>query len=80
MSLNGFSEDDVKKLKEFGFFLNQKAIFNDMSIPDSVKLINHLQFYNQLALKIEDHILELKKVHKPAAEAIVEPVKKNKKS
>lgn len=74
-----FMEEDVKKLQEFGLFLNQRAKFNDMSITDSVKLISHLQFYNNLAQKVQDHILEIKKIHKPVSQA--EPViKKNKKS
>lgn len=76
-----FSEDDVKKMKEFGFLLNQKANFNQMSIPDSVKLVSYLNFYNQLASKIEAHIMEIKKIHTPVAAPVnVEPIKKSKKS
>lgn len=57
--MTGFTDEDVKKLREFGYLLNQKARFFDMSIPDSAKLISYLQFYNQLASKVEQHVLEV---------------------
>jgi len=61
--MSGFTEEDVKKLREFGYLLNQKARFDDMSISDSAKLISYLQFYNQLASKVEDHVMEVVKLH-----------------
>lgn len=63
--MTGFTDEDVKKLREFGYLLNQKAKFFDMSITDSAKLVSYLQFYNQLAQKVEDHVLEVVKVHTP---------------
>lgn len=70
-----FTEEDVKKLREFGFFLNQKAEFNHMSISDSAKLVQYLHFYNQLAQKVEDHVMEVVRVQKPAEEKPAKPKK-----
>lgn len=78
--IGSFTEEDISKMHEFSSFLNQRAKFDNMSITDSVKLISHLQFFNNLAKKVEDNILELKKVHTKPVEQEVKPKSKSVKS
>jgi len=62
--MNGFSEDDVKFLDSFGDFL-MKHMRADMSIPEAIQLNKLLAQYNGLRKKVQDHLLEVRKIHTP---------------
>lgn len=57
-----FTKQDVDSLKQLGALLVAKARFSDLSIPEAVNLNRLLQAYNQITIKVEDHILEVLKV------------------
>lgn len=70
-----FKEQDKEKFIEFLNFVAQKAKFGDMTIEDSInlyRLVAHMQ--QELLPKINDHILEVKRV----VEANPEPEEKPK--
>lgn len=64
--LNSFKDQDKEKVIEFLNFIAKKAKFDSMTVQDNIeffKLLSYMQ--QQLLVKIEEHILEVKKVHKP---------------
>jgi hypothetical protein len=62
-----FTEQDVQRLRDFGSFLLSNARFN-LTIQEAVKLNGFVGFMNQLAMKMDSHILELKAIHTTKSE------------
>jgi hypothetical protein len=78
--MNGkhFTEDDKKKFIEFLNFVAKNAKFSEMnveSILSFTKLLNHMQV--AILPKINDHILEIKRVIETPQEPQAEPVKQS---
>lgn len=63
-----FTEDDVKKLQDFGQLLVSKATLN-LSIQEAIRLSSYVQHMNYLTKKIEAHIFEVKRVTTEAVNA-----------
>jgi hypothetical protein len=63
---NGFKEEDKEKVIEFLNLVANKAKFDGMTVQDNIDFFKLLSFMqSKLLPKIEDHILEVKKVHEP---------------
>ena len=71
-----FKEDDVAKAREFGKFMVDKMVVKEMSVSESIQFNKLLVWYNQLATKVEAHVLELVAVHKPADQKEQKPNQK----
>jgi len=66
MDGNNFNEDDKAKIIDFLNYIAKNATFTQdvKGALEFVKLLSHMQ---QVILpKVDGHILEVKKVHKPA--------------
>lgn len=79
--MNGkhFTEDDKKKFIEFLNFVAKNAKFGEMNVEGILsftKLLNHMQV--AILPKINDHILEIKRVIETPQEPQAEPVKQSK--
>lgn len=60
-----FTEDDKNKFIEFLNFIHERAVFPNWKTSDSIKHFKLLACMQQVILpKIENHILEFKKVIK----------------
>lgn len=69
-----FKEDDKKKLVDFLNFVAKKAKFSDLDIKEVIEFYGLLSFCQQtLMKKINDHIVEVVKIHEPI---VPEPEKK----
>jgi hypothetical protein len=55
-----FLSEDVQKAKSFGDFITTKAKW-DLTTAEAIQLNKHFIWYNQVVLKIEEHVLELQK-------------------
>jgi hypothetical protein len=69
-----FAQSDIDICLKFGELLNKAARF-DVSTREAIELSRCFVWYNGLAKKIEDHILEIKNVVVPKPE----PEKKTRK-
>lgn len=56
-----FTDEDVRNLKLLGEFLKVKGKFT-VDIPDVVDFYKLLVWYNNHTIKVNDHIMELKRV------------------
>lgn len=66
MKENSFKDEDKEKVIEFLNFLAQHAKFDDLNIEKIIKFFKLLSYLQtQIIPKINDHILEIKKVHEP---------------
>jgi hypothetical protein len=66
-----FLSEDVQKAQAFGEFLHKHAKW-ELATPDVLQLNKHFAWFNYMVTKINDHVLELQKVHK-APEDKAEP-------
>jgi hypothetical protein len=56
-----FCEEDVKNIRAFAQFIADKAKF-ELDWAEAVQLTKYRAFVAELAQKVDDHIIELKKV------------------
>jgi len=70
-----FTEDEVKKTAEFVQFVYDHGRF-DVDTKGALKLTRCLTHMNNVIKKMDDHIMELKKVTLPTPTNINKPTKK----
>lgn len=56
-----FAKDDKEKSIAFWSFMMEHARF-DVTMKDAITLSQHLNWYNSLPAKIEDHVFEVEKI------------------
>jgi hypothetical protein len=68
-----FTEVDVKSLTLLGHYLTKYSKFNDLGVDDIIKLRDCFVTYNTILKKVEDHILEIRKVEGPQEHPLDSP-------
>ena len=61
--MTGFTEEDLKQYAQLEKLISLKADWK-LSTAEAAQLYRSLVWYSQLKTKIEENILEIKKVHK----------------
>jgi hypothetical protein len=56
------TEDDVRHLRDFGKLLTEVAKF-DVTVDQVSKLHGYFLHFNRMMVKLEAHIMEVRKVH-----------------